>query len=293
MIDSQEEQQEPGGPFGTGQDDLDLAFILQHVGFGLIGLFLAFMLKLIWPVAVLDPVWHITLASALRTTALFPLLAALLLLLAGRLSDPERSRPNRLLWVRRGGFLAACGFLLLIPLQIRAGLLVLGAGHASEVASLSQVKQVAQEIRAAGSEAALRLALSRLPGAPPEIPGRFTKPLDQVRSVVLNQLQPQIQRADARLAALHQERLNAGLKGWITDGLAALSIAVCFAAFGSLTATSPPLLLFVLAVPGLLLEAVGQPGLRRRRDRASHDAAWMDTINMDGPAGDADNDPIP
>lgn len=269
--------------FADPQDSLDLPFVLQHVAYGLIGLFLAFLLKLIWPVALLQPAWHLKVAGALRTTALFPLLAAVLLLLAGRLSGAAPSAPAHLLWVRRGGFLAAIGFLLLIPLQTRAGLLLLGAGNTSEIRSLNQVKVVAQEIRTARTDAAMRLALSHLPGAPSEIPGTFTKPLDQVRAVVLSQLQPQIQRADQRLAALHSERLREGLLGWISEGLADLALAVCFAAFGSLSPQSPPLLLFLLAVPGLLLD-VAQPLIPGRRERASEEAEWMESLH-DGDGG--------
>lgn len=63
--------------------------MLQHVGYGLFGLFLAFLLKLVWPVALLQPAWQLQFANGLRTTGLFPLLGAVLLLLAGRLHGPS------------------------------------------------------------------------------------------------------------------------------------------------------------------------------------------------------------
>lgn len=256
--------------------------MLQHVAYGLIGLFLAFLLKLAWPVALLQPTWHLQLANALRTTGLFPLLAALLLLLAGRLHGPSGGPlASQLVWVRRAGFLAALGFFFLIPLQIRAGLLLLGAGNTSELGTLGQVKTVAQEIRAARSEAAMKLALTHLPGAPPEITEHFTKPLDQVRTVVLSQLQPQIERADRRLAELRHQRLRAALLGWIGDGLAALALAVCFASFGSFRAGGPPLLLLGLAVPALLLEAVQGLG-HERRQSASAEAQWIEALHGEG-----------
>ena len=52
--------------------------------------------------------------------------------------------------------------------------------------------------------------------------------------MVLEQLQHQIQRADNRLAELRSLRLQSGLLGWITDGLAALALAACFSALGQL-----------------------------------------------------------
>jgi hypothetical protein len=266
-------------PFADHQDNQELVFVLQHVGYGLFGLFLAFLLKLVWPVALLQPAWQLQFANGLRTTGLFPLLGAVLLLLAGRLHGPSGGAlAGQLLWVRRAGFLAALGFLLLIPLQIRDGLVLLGAGNTSELGTLGQVKIVAQEIRAARSEAAMKLALTHLPGAPPEIKEHFTKPLDQVRTVVLSQLQPQIERVDRRLAELHRQRLRAALLGWICDGLAALALAVCFGAFGSFRAGGPSLLLLALAVPALLLEAVQGLG-KERRQSASAEAQWIEALH--------------
>jgi hypothetical protein len=115
------------------------------------------------------------------------------------------------------------------------------------------------------------------PGAPAQIQGTFTKPLEQVRSVVLEQLQPQIQRADNRLAELRSLRLQSGLLGWITDGLAALALAACFAALGQLQPGGPSLLLLVLFLPALLLD------LLRSRAPASRSAqpaehAWLDSL---------------
>jgi len=268
--------------FSDQEFGLELSLVLQQIGYGLIGLFLAFLFKLVLPVALLQSAWQLQLANALRSTALFPLLGAVLLLLAQLLRSQSRSLADQVLWVRRLAFMAALGFLLLIPLQTYAGLKLLGAGNSGELRALRQVKAVAEEIRLANSEASMKLAISHLPGAPAQIQGTFTKPIDQVRAVVLEQLQPQIQRADSRLAELRKLRLKGGLLGWITDGLAALALAVCFAAIGQLQEEGSSLLLHLLNLPDLIRFRLSELS-QARRSREPVDAAWFHSLH----AGDA------
>ena len=194
--------------FSDTEARLELSLVLQYIGYGLFGLFVAFLLKLVLPVELLQPAWQLKFANALRTTALFPLLGAVLLLLAQLFRSQSTRMADQLQWMRRLAFLAAIGFLLLIPLQTHAGLKLLGDGNSVELRAMRQVKQVAEEIRLAKSEAALKRAISQLPGAPAQIQGAFTKPLNQVRAVVFDQLQPQIQRADYRLSELRKLRLQ-------------------------------------------------------------------------------------
>ena len=266
------------------EHSIELSLVLQYIGYGLFGLFVAFLLKLVLPVALLQPAWQLQLANALRTTAIFPLLGAVLL--AQLLRSQSRSLAGQVLWVRRLAFLAALGFLLLIPLQTSAGIKLLGAGNSGELRALRQVKAVAEEIRVANSEASMKLAISRLPGAPAEIQGSFTKPIDVVRSVVLDQLQPQIERADTRLAELRKLRLQGGLLGWSSDGLAALALAACFGAIGQLGPERSSLLLSVLRLPRQLRQQLSRltPG---RRSSGPVDAAWLDSLVDDQTDGDA------
>jgi hypothetical protein len=102
--------------FSEREHSIEISLVLQQIGFGLIGLFFAFLLKLLLPLALLQPAWQLQLANALRTTAIFPLLGAVLLLLAQLLRSQSRSLAGQVLWVRRLAFFAALGFLLLIPL---------------------------------------------------------------------------------------------------------------------------------------------------------------------------------
>lgn len=263
--------------FSDTEARLELSLVLQYIGYGLFGLFVAFLLKLVLPVELLQPAWQLKFANALRTTALFPLLGAVLLLLAQLFRSQSTRMADQLQWMRRLAFLAAIGFLLLIPLQTHAGLKLLGDGNSVELRAMRQVKQVAEEIRLAKSEAAMKRAISQLPGAPAQIQGAFTKPLNQVRAVVLDQLQPQIQRADYRLSELRKLRLQGGLLGWITDGLAALALAVCFAAIGQLKSGGSSLLLHILHLPDFLRFRQGL-GLRSRQPV---DAAWLSSLHDD------------
>lgn len=87
--------------------------------------------------------------------------------------------------------------------------------------------------------------------------------------------------ANGRLAEQHSQRLRAALLGWICGALAALVLAVCFASFGSLRAGGPPLLLFALALPLLLLELLRVGGGDRRRS-ASEEAQWSEALHGEG-----------
>ena len=82
----------------------ELSLVLQYIAYGLFGLFVAFLLKLVLPVALLQPAWQLKLANALRTTALFPLLGAVLLLLAKLLRSQSTRLADQVQWMRRSPF---------------------------------------------------------------------------------------------------------------------------------------------------------------------------------------------
>lgn len=271
---------------------LEISLVLQQVGYALFGLFFAFLLKLLLPLALLQPAWQLQAAYALRTTAIFALLGVVLLLLAQLLRPESHSFAAQVIWVRRLALVAAIGFVLLIPLQVQAGFTLLGAGNNAELRNLRQVRAVAAEIGSARSEAAMRLAISHLPGAPAEFEGRFTRPLDQVRVALLTQLQPQIARADQRLAELRRQRLQGSLLGWFSDGLADLALAACFAAIGQLGPERSTLLFALLGLPALLRERLAPlpSGAAGRGSGAPVDAAWFESL-QNNPSDDPADPP--
>ena len=58
-------------PLAEREARLELSLVFQYLGFSLIGLFFAFLLKLVLPLAILQPSWQLQWANALRTPTAF------------------------------------------------------------------------------------------------------------------------------------------------------------------------------------------------------------------------------
>jgi hypothetical protein len=234
------------------EDNLDLADVLQGLALGLFGVFLSSLLKLSLPLALLQPAWQQQFTLALRGVSILALLGAISLLLAHRLHPDAFRLARQTLWVRRLAIGAALGFLLLIPLYTYAGLRLINAGNSNELRALAQLNQVAAEIQKARTEDEMKRAIIRLPGAPASLPGRITRPLNEVRTEILAQLRPQISRLEVRLSELRSARLQSGLLGWFIEGTVAFFYAVCFAAIGQWAPQDPTLLHIFLWLPAAL-----------------------------------------
>jgi hypothetical protein len=228
--------------FSSRSFDRDLAGILQGVAFALMLVFLVSELKQLLPPALLQPAWQLRAAEALRNIAVLPLMAGVLLLLARRFDPFAAGLEWRLLLFRRLAIAASIGFLLLIPLQITAGLLQINQTTAVEARQLEAVRQVAVAIEQANSTEAMNKAIARLPGLPSDFQGRYTLPLDQVRPRLLSQIRPQIQRLEERLKQLRRQRLGSASGLFVLDGLLSLAYAIAFAALASGENGAPSLL---------------------------------------------------
>jgi hypothetical protein len=228
--------------YSSSSSDRNLAGILQGVAFGLLLVFLISELKQLLPPALLQPTWQLRAAEALRNIAVLPLLAGVLLVLARRFAPDAEGLEWRLRLLRRLAIFASIGFLLLIPLQITAGLRQINLTTAGETRQLEAVRQVSVAIEQANSTVAMNKAIARLPGMPPDFQGKYARPLDQVRSGLLSQIRPQIQRLEERLKVLRRQRLGSAAGFFVLDGLLSLAYAIAFAALASSGAGQPNLL---------------------------------------------------
>lgn len=224
------------------EENGDLAEVLGWAGVVLLIAYACTVLKTMLPLALLQPQWLVRLASVLRDGAPLPLTGLVVVLLASRLV------PDALRWqerVRRLRFLAlfaVLGFLLLIPLQLYAGIAGLGEGLRDEQEQLALVREAARQIGGARSDEELKRAITSLPGAPGPESYQFTTSVEAVRARLLAQLRPQIQVAERRLADLRRRRLFDALPGWITDAILALALATGFAAMAQWEPGGPTLL---------------------------------------------------
>jgi len=254
--------------------DSELAGILQGIALGLFMVFVISELKLLLPPALLQPAWQLRAAEGLRVTAPLPLVASVLLLLAERVDAEDEVLELRVLMLRRLAVGATIGFLLLIPLQISAGLRQISQTAASEARQLEEVRQVAKAIGEANSPDAMNRAIALLPGLPPDFQGRYARPLAQVRLELLSQIRPQIADLESRLNHLRRERLLSSAGLFLLDGLMSLAYAIAFAALARMGRGEPSLLghcLWKLRSLGGWIRLVG----RGRRGEGSASDDWL------------------
>ena len=192
------------------------------------------LLTVLLPFQPLDPAWQWRFSNALVSGATLPLLALALLLIAGQLDpvDPLLKQRRRLF--SQLAVAAAIGFLLLLPLQLSAGLRqqqATGSAQLSRIASAEQrLTQLRQRTTAATSIDELNAALQKL-GGPVLRPSDLAQPLPLLKAqvnAVFDQAQIQINRDRA---ALPPSSAVTALPLLLCNALSCLLLAVAYAAF--------------------------------------------------------------
>jgi hypothetical protein len=213
-------------------DPRDAATLLHWSGMALIGVFVVGMLFASWPIALLQPDWQQSITDRLIGAASFPLLGALLMVLAYLLApelDPIAKQVRRM---RRLATWAAIGFALLVPLKTYVGYKQLGAAALADRQALARVGQAIKALEGAESEPELRQALGMLPGAPPLPPAKLTEPVPQIRDQLLDEIRPQVKRLETTSQGSQSSRWQSWLKTSLRDALVTLLYAMAFAAIG-------------------------------------------------------------
>lgn len=185
------------------------------------------------PLEILDSRWQVRVISALLGSSSLPLIGVVLMLLANYLDDEFRPFGDKIRLLRRLAGFAAIGFLLLIPLQITAGSRLLNQQSGNEVAQLKVLQGAADAIRSANTEADLKNALRRLPGAPNNLNRPLAAPLPQVKSAVISRLDPAVKRLQNQVEEAKKDRLQKALGIWIRDAGMAAGYAIGFSGLGS------------------------------------------------------------
>jgi hypothetical protein len=156
---------------------------IRSLGLLALVLVLFFALQLVGallPFQPLDPAWQWRFSKAVVSGATLPLLALALLLIAGQLDpvDPLLKQRRRLF--SQLAVAAAIGFLLLLPLQLSAGLRQQQAAGSAQLQRIVGAEQKLASLRkataAAASTAELNAALQKL-GGPVLRPSDLAQPL--------------------------------------------------------------------------------------------------------------------
>ncbi|MFM7264150.1 MAG: hypothetical protein ACKOZW_00835 [Cyanobium sp.] len=259
-------------------EDLDLAGVCQGVAVGMLVAFLAIQMKVLLPPALAQPTWQLQLGDSLRGTASVPLVATALLLFAQRLDPEAEAIERRVTLVRRLCLAVALGFLLLIPLQISAGTSQMAQASSGESRQLREIQRTSLAIEQAQTPDALNQAIAQLPGLPSNFSGTFTRPIAEVRTILLNQIRPQIRTLETRITQARSDRMQAALRLFIFDGITALGYAIGFAAIGRSADDMPTLLQLSLWLPDELRARL-LSSRQGARERGPVSEQWITTLS--------------
>jgi hypothetical protein len=199
----------------------------------------------LFPFQLLEPAWQWRFSNALINGALLPLLALALLQIGVFLDPDDPLLRNRQRLFRQLAVGAVVGFLLLLPLQLSAGLRQQNAVGRSQIQLIKiaerRLAQLRQATASATSNAELNASLLRLQG-PVLGPADLTNPLPLVKSQVnalFDQAQAQINR---ERAASQPVPATKALPELLRNSLACLLLATAFAGFARRTGAELTLL---------------------------------------------------
>ena len=227
----------------------DLGEALKWIGFALLGTYVVTVVAAALPVKLLDPAWINRVCGSLRGGASFPLESVALFLIGGFL-DCSGKEPPLITRVRRLARWAALGFLLLIPLQSWAGLKLIDTAIEAQKARLAPADNALSAVYAATNADQLVEAIRRIPGAPPNISGRFEEPLPKVRERLISEIGPQVRQQKEQLKAVIGTIRRDSLIALVKDGVVALLSALAFAAVGRSKPYRSTLLQKLVGPPG-------------------------------------------
>lgn len=229
---------------------IDLDRVLTWIGIFLLGSFLVNSIASAIPLRLTDPVWINAICTILRGSASFPLVGLVFILLGAYLDGPAKE-PRPITRIRRLSMWVAIGFLLMIPLQAWAGFKLIDQSVEAQKQTLEPARQALRNIYASTSPQALLSAMRTIPGAPPNLSGRFDEPYEVVRQQLIRQMEPEIRSREAQLSLSIQAIRRNGLVGLFKDGAIGLLTSIAFAAIGRSRPYRPTLLLAITR-PGSL-----------------------------------------
>ena len=220
----------------------EFALVLHWVGVALLAYFLVDLAFQAWPVALLKPLWLDQMNGFLMSRSTTPLLGALFVAAASELDPRSTPLVKRSALLRRLATWVAIGYLLLIPVQIYAGVKLLRSEQQDAAQLLSQATQAVKAIEASTTEAELRRAFEQIPGAKAPLPEQLPQPLSTLKGRLVEAMDARSKKAqydfDQRISGLWQRSLEL----IFGNTLRMLIFFVGFASIGRPSSKQPTLL---------------------------------------------------
>jgi hypothetical protein len=136
----------------------------------------------------------------------------------------------------------ALGFVLMIPLQSWAGQTLTDLAVQNQQATIEPAQRALKAVYAATTAKELLNAIRIIPGAPPNISGRFDEPIPKVRERLISEIEPQVRQQQEQFKLVTGEIRRDSLINLIKDGFVASFSALVFAAIGRSKPYKPTLL---------------------------------------------------
>jgi hypothetical protein len=250
-VDDYERSSSPEDPNFRGQQDSrrsgngrriqDLADPLKWIGIGLLGTYVVTVVAATLPVKLLDPIWINRICGSIRGGVSFPLEAMALIMLGAYLQRTGKE-PPMVTDFRRLCSWVALGFVLMIPLQSWAGQKLTDLAVQNQQARIEPAQRALKAVYAATNAEELLNAIRIIPGAPPNISGRFEEPVPKIRERLISEIEPQVDQQKEQLNQVTGEIRRDSFINLIKDGFVALFSALAFAAIGRSKPYKPTLL---------------------------------------------------
>jgi hypothetical protein len=226
---------------GIGRRIQDLADPLKWIGIGLLGIYVATVVAAALPVKLMDPIWINRICGSIRGGVSFPL-EAMALIMIGAYLQRTGKEPPMVTDFRRLCSWAALGFLLMIPLQSWAGQKLTDLAVQNQQARIEPAQKALKAVYAATNAEELLNAIRIIPGAPPNISGRFEEPVPKVRERLISEIEPQVRQQKEQLKQVTGEIRRDSFINLIKDGFVSLFSALAFAAIGRSKPNKPTFL---------------------------------------------------
>ncbi|WP_216901820.1 HpsJ family protein [Synechococcus sp. CCY 9618] len=231
------------------RSQMDIAELLSTTGLVLVAYGLIVLLFACLPLRLVDPEWQLRASGAFSTSGPFLLIGLLLLCLARSSTGASKQLISRVKLLRSLSTWAAILYLLLVPVQLHAGVRLLRQKSGQEAQLQAQWNTFKTQLQATTSEQELRSLLATLP-QPVRLPDKLDIPLPVLKEQLLTNV-------DSRFNALRYQSAEASSQRWqnflgeaTSNCLKTLLVAIGFAAFAQRRPGDPTLLNQGLAVIG-------------------------------------------
>jgi hypothetical protein len=190
----------------------EFALVLHWAGVALLAYFLVDLAFQAWPVALLKPLWLDQMSGYLVSRSTTPLVGALFVAAAAEIDHRSTVLRQRSELLRRLATWVAIGYLLLIPVQIYAGVKLLREQQQEATQLISQATRAIEAIQASSTDLQLRQAYDSIPGQKAPLPEQLPQPLSAMKARLLEAMDARSQKAqfefDQRLSTLWQRSIE-------------------------------------------------------------------------------------